>query len=312
MAFKYRARNADQWDKQANQTGNNFEGVLKEGFKVYQMKKGVNLIRILPPTWDNPDHYGISIHTHYGVGPTKAAVICLQNTKGQRCPLCEARNRFLKLGDEEEAKQLRASKRTICWVLDRKDEDAGPQLLNMGFTLDKEICQQAKDESTGEILALDHPTEGYDLQFTKEGEQLQTQYGGVKLARRPSDVDESALDYVTDHPVPDCLRWRSYEELKKLYEGNTGDEDEASNVTTLRRSGGGGGGGVLTNDRQGEQVIRRRVAAPEPEEEGNEDARDAINREVPFDGGKPISRGDEDPPGRSTADRLRERYKRGE
>lgn len=311
MAIQYRARNAEQWDKRANQKGGEFDGFIRDDYKTWSPKKGSNSVRILPPTYEDPDHYGINVFVHYNVGPNKSAVLCLQQMRNQRCPICEARTKALKLGDEEEAGGLRATKRVLVWILDRNDEQRGPMLWGMAYTLDKDFCALAKDPQTGEISPLDHPDDGYDIFFDKSGDGLQTQYGGKKLARRPSSVAEEHLDYVEERPLTDCLIWRTYEEVKTLYEGGpppeeessrrraTRDEDPREARTRLR---------AVDEPSKPAEVTRRRVTtAPTTQA-----LREEINDEVLFDGGR--AEDDDDlprtPAPKSAAERLTERYRR--
>lgn len=224
--FKYRARDESQWERRANQKGSGQTGIILADYQIYQPKKGDNWVRILPPTWDDPDHYGIDVYVHYGIGPDRASVLCLQNMRDQPCPLCEARGRAERAGDEDLVGQLKPSKRVLVWVLDRKDEQKGPQVWAMPWTLDRDICKISRDKRTGEVFMVDHPDEGYDITFEREGEPPAVKYVGLQLSRRPSSVPQEALDYVEQHPVHETLSWRDYDDVKALYEGATGQRDD--------------------------------------------------------------------------------------
>lgn len=324
MAFQYRKRSAEAWDKRANQSGGEFEGFLKEEFKVFKGKKGSNAIRILPPTFENADHYGIDIYVHYSVGPANASVLCLQNMKDERCPLCEARNRALKIGDTDDAKSLKAGKRVLVWLIDRNDEDQGPVLWAMPYTLDREFSVLAKDRQTGTILALDDPDEGFDIYFERNGEGMTTKYEGKQLARRPSQIPDAPLDFIEDRPLPSVLIWRSYDEVKDLFEGGP----EPASAAAPSRRGAPAEEPVTrrraTNGAAPEESVRRRSAPadePEPPKEPEvtrrraapaEDAprtrREEINDEVPFDKPHHIEEPSDEP--KTGAQKLRERYAR--
>lgn len=226
MPFQYRARKADDWDKRANQQGGDFQGFITDEYRVYQVRKGENWIRILPPTWDDPTHFGFEVYVHYSIGPEKAAVLCLakqphptEGTVGP-CPICEARARAAKVGDTELEDELKFNRRVMVWVLDRKEEEKGPLIWPMSWTMDRDIVKQARDRRTGEILLIDHPDDGYDVMFDKDGEGIKTKYTGIQLARRPSSVDAQHLDFIEGAPLPYVLRWRDYDEVKKLYDAS--------------------------------------------------------------------------------------------
>lgn len=331
MPYTYRPRSAQAWDKRANQSGGEFETFIQENFQVYRPKKGSNSVRILPPTFDDADHYGIDVHVHYSIGPTKASVLCLQRMKGTPCPICEARNRYLKIGDEEAANELRASKRVLIWMVDRNDEDRGPMLWPMPYTLDRDFSQLAKDKQSGEIYALDHPDDGYDIFFDRGGEGKLVQYTGKQLARRPSAVTDEVLDYVEERPLPATLIWRDYEAVNKLYEGGGTADPEPANP---KPNGHGGANGAAAPTRRrvvddtAAETPKRRVQAdpprtvpqePEParrrvaaSDAPGRSRREQINEEVPLDDKHRVDTDaveEPEPAAQTAAQRLRDRYR---
>jgi gp32 DNA binding protein like len=329
MAFQYRPRDAATWDKKANQSSNDFESFIREEFKLFKPKKGNNCVRILPPTFDDADHYGITISAHYNVGPKRATVLCLQGMQNKKCPMCEAAARATKLGDDDEAKELKARKRTLAWLLDRNDEDMGPLLWAMPIQVDANICKISKDRKTGEIYPIDHPDDGYDVYFDVSGEKITTKYDGYQLDRRSSEVKQKYLDYIEDHPLPDTLIWRDYDEIKNLYEGGS---DEPEEKPRSRTAASGGNGREPPNGPE-ETVTRRRASnghagaeedvpkerepettrrRPAPSEAAPRTRREEINDEIPWtdDKNTKASPEDEEAPPQSAAQRLRERYRR--
>jgi hypothetical protein len=219
VAFKYAARKAESWEKRANQQGGDFIGFINPDYKTFTPVKGDNFIRILPPTWDDPEHYGFDIYAHYGVGPDRGSVLCLHKMKNLKCPLCEAAIRAQRSGDEELFKELSARKRVLVWMLDRKDEKKGPMIWSMPWSLDRDFCKLSRDPKTGEIYPIDHPEEGYDISFDRQGDALTTKYVGVQIARRSSSVDQDYLDFIQEEPLDKALTWMTYDEIRDLYEG---------------------------------------------------------------------------------------------
>lgn len=221
--FTYVRRSAQEMEKRASQQAGDFQGFIKDEYRTYTVRKGDNSIRILPPTWENPEHYALDVWTHYGVGPDRASVICLYKMGKGACPVCEARQRLeASNADEQEIQDLKPSKRAVVWIIDRKDEDQGPVLWPMPWTLDRDIAKVSKDRETGELYLIDHPDEGYDVYFEKVGEGIGTKYAAPQLARRPSSIDPSYLEYIVECPIPDTLRWRTYDEVKALFSGGGG------------------------------------------------------------------------------------------
>ena len=234
MAFKYRPRDPSAWEKRATQQGSEFQGIFHEDYKQYTVAKGDNHIRILPPTWEDADHYGLEVYVHYGIGPDRASVICLHKMKQQRCPICEAQQRLERAGDDEGAKELRANKRVVVWLIDRKEEAKGPMLWAMPWTLDRDFSAAAMDKRSGEIYSLDDPENGFDVSFDKTGDKQLTKYIGIQPARRASSVDQDFIDYVVEFPVPNTLVWRTYDEIKLLYEGGSTPESDPVSTRTRR------------------------------------------------------------------------------
>src|SRR3954470_4296967 len=117
-AFTYQKRTVDDVKARANQSTGDFDRWVKPEYKRYKMKDGKNLIRILPPTWDKPNHYGYEIYVNFGIGPDNQSYLSLSKMKQEQDPLAEARTVANREGDEELAKQLEARKRLLMWVID--------------------------------------------------------------------------------------------------------------------------------------------------------------------------------------------------
>ena len=235
MAFKYHERSATDWEKRATQQGGEFQGFVKDELLMWSPKKGSNWIRILPPTDADMTHYGIDVWVHYSVGPEKASVICPLKMAAEPCPICDARVSLERRnGDEDEIRELKAGRRVLVWIIDRNEEDKGPQLWAMSWTQDKDMCGIARDPRSGEIYVIDHPDHGYDLYFDKTGEKLQTKYTGYQLARKPSAVADKHLDFIQEHSLWDVLVPRSYDQIKKIFEGGVAAPTERTNVGSRR------------------------------------------------------------------------------
>lgn len=221
--FVYQPRTIEDVQQRQQEVGSDSPGILLDQYKVYQARKGDNWIRILPATWDGARHWAFDVWVHYQVGPDRATVIC-NNRMGQgHCYGCELRMAADKAGDEEESKLLRPRRRAVCWLIDRKAEEEGPQLWAMPSTLDEDIQGISIDRTTGQLYLCDDPNQGYDVTFDKTGERINTRYNSPSMARSPSSVHPSYIDYIVDNPVPACLIWRSYEEVRAMYEGGMGN-----------------------------------------------------------------------------------------
>ncbi len=222
--FQYRARPAEAWDKRAS--GKLFEGYALDQFPTLSLKDE-NTIRILPPTWEDPQHYGIDLWVHYGVGPGNATVICLHRMRGEKCPVCEAWARAEEQG-REDAKELKPTRRVLVWLIDRADEK-NPFLWAMPQSVDTSIASICRDRMSGELYQIDHPDAGFDVYFQRKqkgGGAMFVEYVGFQLARRPTQVEQKYIDYISQHPLPSALNWRTYEEIERLFLGGAVNEEK--------------------------------------------------------------------------------------
>ena len=141
--FRYQRRTPDQYRKRAEQSGGIYDKWVKDDFERFAAAKGENEIRVLPPTWPEPEHYGLDIFLHYGVGPDNQVYLCpVKMGKGDSCPVCEAYAPLAEHAVElerqgkkmeakearENARKLKASKRVLMWVINRKEPEKGPLL----------------------------------------------------------------------------------------------------------------------------------------------------------------------------------------
>jgi len=269
MAFKYQRRTKDNLRERANQSSGDFDSIFKPQYKLYKIKEGKNLIRVLPPTWENPSHYGFDIHVNYGIGADNQAYLSLKKMKNERDPLHEAKLLAERSGDEDLAKALKPRKRVISWIIDRLDEEIGPQILSCPVTLDKGIAGASFDDDTGEIMYIDDPKEGFDVRFYREGSGLNTDYPGEKIKllnqgpiHEDSSIQAEWLEYISEHPLPECLNYYSYDHIAEVFNGKTRSKNDDEDEKPKRRS---------RNDDEDEKPVRQRAKVEDEEPPFEED-----------------------------------------
>lgn len=234
--FQYTPRSKEAVRERANAKGGDFDSIIKPSYKVYKMRDGKNLLRILPPTWDGAKHYGYDLYVNYNVGVDNQSYLSLSKMKGEKDPLAEAKREADRDGDKKLAKDLTPRQRIAMWVIDRQSEDDGPQLWLAPFTLDKAIANLSFDEDTKEVMFIDDPDNGCDVRFYKEGSGLKTDYDASKIRiLKPSVLHEDEglqnewLEYVQENPIPECLQFYDYDHIASVFDGNVGrpaDKDE--------------------------------------------------------------------------------------
>lgn len=232
-------RTAEMYQSQAQEASNNFDSWLKPGFSQYKMQD-TNVLRILPPEWsDDPTTYfNIKVGLHFNVGVDKGVFLCPEVTFEKPCPICEEVEKAQQEGDKEYAKQLSATVRFLTYVLDRNAEEKDIQLLNMPVGIHTTLASLAVDATSGEIINVDDVDEGYDVSFSRKGKGINTKYEAVSIVRRstPLSTDERKLekwlDFVKENSLYDVLNEHSYEYIKNVFEGGSG-EQSASSATPI-------------------------------------------------------------------------------
>lgn len=295
MAFKYggKQRTTEDIVRRAK-GGGNWDSYILPEVTVFKPREGENNVRILPPSWLTFDksgkvveneaykrwggHWDIRVFVHYGVGPDEATYLCLNKMNGETCPVCEARRTA---EDDDERDQWRYSERAVCWVIDRDNEKAGPQVWPMPASLSRDIYNRSIDKKTGEPILIDDPEDGYDISFVREGADKRTKYTSVDVDREPSPIHESEKtqqrweEYITEHPLPDTLQFYDEDYIKKILFGKAssrkrGEEDEADEKPRSSRRAK-----AEPEEDEVEETPRgrRRSAEPEDEEEDEPPAR---------------------------------------
>lgn len=269
-SFQYKPREKDAVKRRANQSGGLFDSLFKAQFSVFTPKEGDYVLRAMPPTWDDAQHYGLDVYVHYGIGSDNQSYLCLDKMRGERCPLCEAR-KAAEREDPDYAKTLAPTKRVLVWLVDRADEAAGPQLYSMPWTMDRDLANLAIDKKSGELLLIDDPEGGFDIEFSRKGVGMKTKYSGIGIARRSSPLcddertQEEWLRFILDNPLPEVLQFFDYDHIASVAAGQKSketdkdeDEDEPETRSSRRRPAA---------DEDEEPVTRSSRRRPPPEEE---------------------------------------------
>jgi len=272
--FKYVSRPREKWTEAKSTTGG-FDTPIKSQFKVYKVKDGKNMIRILPPTWENPDHYALTIYVNYNIGPDRGTYLSLSKMIGKPDPVAEARERARQAGDEKLAQDLGWRERRLMWVIDRNAEEEGPQLFICPATVDASIVNLCADEDTRELIEIDNPDEGRDVRFYREGQGLKTKYDAAKMRIMPASplhrdpsIQAEWLGYAIENPVPGCLQYYDYDHIAAAFGGNlTPRDDDAIKP--------GNGKGKLPPDDEDEEIASKRAGTTQPSDDDDD--------EVPFD-----------------------------
>lgn len=231
--FVYRGaeRTVESVVRKSKQAGGLYDSFIMPEATMFKPKEGENCVRIMPPTWEDLEKYGdgweLGVYLHYDVGPDNGVYLCLDKMTGETCPVCEAR----RTAEEDEADKLKPSYRSICWVIDRDNEKAGPLIWSLPITLFREINQRSVDKKTQTPILIDDPEEGYDLVFNRAGEKVKTKYTAVEVSRDPTPLHDDErlqqrwLDYIMENSLPTMLNFYDAEHIEKVLFGKSGKRD---------------------------------------------------------------------------------------
>jgi len=272
--FRYQKRDKETLKERANMKGGNYDTFIKPKYKQWKPKEGKNLIRILPPTWDDARHYGYDIFINFNIGADNQSYLSLSKHDKGDDPLVEARREAQAEGDKALAKALNPSRRILYWIIDRNDEEEGPLLWAAPFTFDKSLANLCIDEDTKDVIFIDGTADGHDVRFYREGTGLNTTYDPSKMkVLKPSNIHEDEgveqdwLDFIYDNPIPETLNFYEYDHIKATFDGQAGRQDEDADEKPTQRK-------RAVKD---EEVSPRRHTRTEPEVE--EDPEDPPQRQ---------------------------------
>jgi hypothetical protein len=234
--FVYTPPSKETIKKRASGGGSLNDPYIKESIAFFTPKEGKNKVRILPPTWESPEHWSYEIYIHYGIGADNLSYLCLARMKDKDCPVCEERRKAQADGDQDYASTIAARTRYLVWVIDRENESEGPLLWSQPSIMDQELSDRAYDVSTGEVLEIDNPEEGYDVTFTREGTGIKTRYIAINISRHVTSITEKEslfnrwMETVVDNPIPTCLNFYDYDHINKAFSGVKKVEEEVEEI----------------------------------------------------------------------------------
>lgn len=229
--FKYKARTAEDVKKRAEQSGGNFDSPVKGGVDMWRPKSGENIIRILPPTWPDYDHYGYEVFMHRYVGSDNSSYICPNKMKNKPCCICDEAKELKSDGEDEDAKKMGFVKRVWVYVIDRDDKQAKPQIWDMSWSQDRDISQLST-YSNGKVLLIDHPDDGFDVIVKKTGQGMTNTKYAFNIERDSSPIHEDKdkqdeiLEHISENPIPDLLKIYGNDYLEKKMSGSAPSKDK--------------------------------------------------------------------------------------
>jgi len=221
------------------------EALSKEGGGVGFMKLevGKNRVRIFPPAPGRTSPFVVTFQ-HYVDLPDgkKYTFACPRVMEKKPCPVCNHAAKLQRSGteaDKARARELSPSRRVYCVVLDRRNPDAGPQILGFGKMVHEQLVALRQDEDMGGDFT--HPVNGIDVIIERTGDgKFNTRYN-VNLARNSGPiVDDAALMDELRVQMPDLSRYSTVPSEAEITARLSGESaEDARAAGNARRAGGG-------------------------------------------------------------------------
>lgn len=208
----------------------------------YQPQAGRNRINIIPFEVKSKNHplvkrgemevgdmdYMMDVWVHRGVGATEASVVCLKNTYGKPCPICEQAALLRKQGKEEEANALKPSRRVFYNVEDLKDPGKVKVFETSHYLFEKELIDEARDDEEGGFVDFADPENGKEIKFRANessfGKNKYFEYKSFSFEDREEPVGEELLENAIS--FDEVMRVPTYEEAQRILFGADEDEDD--------------------------------------------------------------------------------------
>jgi len=172
------------------------------GIKQFKSQVGDNFIRIVTP--DISKFWAKEIFYHGKIGVNQRTFICSNKMYGKPCAVCEHLEALrLKNPDDERIAELNWSTRWLFFVYDVRDLTSasakGLHYYDAPSTVKDGITGGQKVKRTGQLIEVESPTEGRDIEFTKTGSGLGTKYINFVL------VDRNPIPQEWTMGIPDFL-----------------------------------------------------------------------------------------------------------
>jgi len=212
--------------------------------RILKLRPGRTILRVLPPPKGQKLFRVAYVHYLDVPGVGRVSFNCPRLMAKRPCNVCKTEAELLATGEDvdfRKARKLKAKRQIFFNVVDRNNEEAGPQPFRFGKMIEDQLIEIRQDEDDGGNFA--HPIEGFDLKFSRKGEgQNDTEYKVTVTGPNPKPLhDDPQVLAEWIESQPDLSRFLvvlSDEAIARKLAGEDGDDDEDERP---RRRGGRGG-----------------------------------------------------------------------
>ena len=207
-------------------------------------KDGTHIIDLIPylvgkhdsVSEEGKETYTFEYYVHRNVGPSDALYICLAETYGKPCPICEHRQRLRDKGaDDEVWKKLFPKRRNLYNVVcyDRGADDEKVLVWDISwFYFEKHLLAASQKATRGggtEEIEFADIEDGRTIQFTIEPAKSKDDYAtflGHSFEERNYEISDDLLNEA--HTLDEIVHRPTYEEMADAFHGEKGQRDSKS------------------------------------------------------------------------------------
>lgn len=183
-------------------------------------------VRLIP--WPGFNYFAKKCSVHFQIGPEKNSYPCLKMLGDEHvCPICKASRIAYSAGNKELGGALKATQRHLLIVIDRKNPEKGPMILQWSDTAVDDLRNRINDPITKAPRPIDHILHGFDIMFTKRQKEKNSKFETIEdmfVANQSTPLGDSEQQIRT---------WLEYTratfgvEFLSLFDFKTADELEA-------------------------------------------------------------------------------------
>lgn len=209
--------------------------------RILKLRPGRTVLRVLPAPKGEKLFRVAYVHYLDVPGVGRVSFNCPRLMAKRPCSVCKTEAELLATGEDvdfRKSRKIKAKRQVFFNVIDRGNEEAGPQPFRFGKTIEDQLIEIRQDEDDGGNFS--HPTNGFDIKFSRKGEGMNdTEYKLTVTGPNPkplSDDPEQMREWIEEQPdLSRFLRVLSDEAIGRKLRGEDGDDDDDD--TPKRRRG---------------------------------------------------------------------------
>ena len=230
----------------------NYKKLDRDDIEFFTPKEGRNRINIVPYVVKSKNHplvksgdleigdkdYIMDVFVHRGIGPSESSVVCLKETYGKPCPICEQAAALKKQGKEKEAAALKPSRRAFYNVIDSKEPEKLKVFETSHYLFEKELIEEARDDEEGGFVDFADEENGKEIKFrcskvTKSGMEF-NEFKSFSFEERDDNIPDELLEKAIS--FDEILNVPTYEEAEKILYGSDDDDEEDEDEPKSKKS----------------------------------------------------------------------------